>query len=65
VEKRKLKGKRTDKLRSIGKQPGESVESVRKKKRKTTVERKAIYGDRQTERPRFIGIFALDACDAA
>ena len=34
----KLK-RRTDKLRSIGKQSGESVESVLKKKRKATVER--------------------------
>ena len=31
--------KKTDMLRSIGKQPGESVESVRKKKRKATVGR--------------------------
>ena len=34
----KLK-RRTDKLRSIGKQSGESRESVLKKKRKATVER--------------------------
>jgi len=35
----KLKTERTDMLRSIGKQSGESVESVRKKKRKATVGR--------------------------
>jgi len=40
VEKqKKLKGKKTDMLRSIGKQSGESVESVLKKKRKATVGR--------------------------
>jgi len=31
---KKLKSKKTDMLRSIGKQSGESVESVRKKKRR-------------------------------
>jgi len=35
----KLKSKKTDMLRSIGKQSRESVESVRKKKRKATVGR--------------------------
>jgi len=35
----KLKTERTDMLRSIGKQSGESVESGRKKKRKATVGR--------------------------
>jgi len=40
VETRKTKKKKkTDMLRSIGKQSGESVESVRKKKRKATVGR--------------------------
>jgi len=38
VGEQKLK-RRTDKLRSIGKQSGESRESVLKKKRKATVER--------------------------
>jgi len=33
VENRKLKSKKTDMLRSIGKQSGESVESVPKKKK--------------------------------
>jgi len=38
VEKEKLKSKKTDKLRSTGKQSGESVhESVLEKTRKTTV----------------------------
>jgi len=37
VEKRRTKKVKTDKLRSIGKQSGESVESVLKKKRKATV----------------------------
>jgi len=37
--KKKLKSKNTDMLRSIGKQSGESVESVRKKKRKATAGR--------------------------
>ena len=35
----KLKTERTDMLRSIGKQSGESVESVRKKKKYATVGR--------------------------
>jgi len=35
----KLKSKKTDMLKSIGKQSGESVESVLKKKRKATVGR--------------------------
>jgi len=39
VEKEKLKSKKLDMLRSIGKQSGEYVESVRKKKRKATVRR--------------------------
>jgi len=40
VEKRKkLKSKKTDMLGSIGKQSGESVESVVEKKRKATVRR--------------------------
>ena len=38
-ENRKTKELKTDMLRSIGKQSGESVESVLKKKRKATVER--------------------------
>jgi len=37
--KEKLKSKKTDMLRSISKQSGESVESVLKKKRKATVGR--------------------------
>jgi len=36
---KKLKSKKTDKLRSIGKQSGKSMESVLKKKRKATVGR--------------------------
>jgi len=39
VEKEKLKIKKTDMLRSVGKQSGESVESVLEKKRKATVGR--------------------------
>jgi len=39
VERRRTKKVKKDKLRSIGKQSGESVESVLKKKRKATVER--------------------------
>jgi len=38
-KKEKLKSKKTDMLRSIGKQFGESVESVLKKKRKVTLGR--------------------------
>jgi len=38
-KKEKLKVNKTDKLRSIGKQSGKSVESVLKKKRKATVGR--------------------------
>jgi len=40
--------KKTDKLRSIGKQSGESVESVLEKKRKATVRtisRKRMFGN--------------------
>jgi len=37
VEEKNLKSKQTDTLRSIGKQPGESVESVLKKKNEATV----------------------------
>ena len=39
VENRKSREKKTDMLRSIGKQSGEFVESVLKKKRKAAVER--------------------------
>jgi len=39
-ETEKLKSKKTDMLRSIGKQSGESVESAPKKKRKATVGKK-------------------------
>jgi len=39
VEDRKTKSKKTDKLRSIGKQSGESVESVLETKREATVRR--------------------------
>jgi len=38
-KKEKLQGKKTDMLKSIGKQSGESAESVRKKKTKATVGR--------------------------
>jgi len=38
-QKKKLKSKKTDMLRSIGKQSGESVESVLKKKKKSAVGR--------------------------
>jgi len=38
-KKEKLKSKKTDMFRSIGKQSGESVESVMKKKRQVTVGR--------------------------
>jgi len=37
VEREKVKNKKTDMLISIGKQSGESVESVLKKKRKAAV----------------------------
>jgi len=36
VENRKTKKEKMDMLRSVGKQSGESMESVRKKKRKAT-----------------------------
>jgi len=39
VKRKKLKSKKTDMLRSIGKQSGESVESILKKKITATVER--------------------------
>jgi len=39
VEKEELKRKKTDLLRSVGKQSGESVESVLRKKRKTAMGR--------------------------
>jgi len=39
VEKQKTEKKKTDMLRSIGKQSGKSVESVLKKKKKATVGR--------------------------
>ena len=39
MEKEKLKIKKTDMLRSVGKQSGESVESVLEKKRKAMVGR--------------------------
>ena len=39
VENRKTKKEKMDMLRSVGKQSGESMESVRKKKRKATVGR--------------------------
>jgi len=39
VENRKIKSKKTDMFTGIGKQLGESVESVLKKKRKATVGR--------------------------
>jgi len=40
----KLKSEKTDMLRSIGKQTGESAESVLKKKRKATVGRLCRIG---------------------
>jgi len=44
VENRKIKSKKTDMLKSIGKQSGESAQSVLKKKRKATAGRFAEKG---------------------